>query len=101
MQHKRELGNKYVTGIHILRNDFQTDNTIQEADLVFHIADVPPEKSIPDVPSRDPPHGQTQSVGSIVPQVVRLTSRNVPGYSVEEQLHGLNNVLRVHKIMVV
>jgi|SRR5690242_11230749 len=99
MQHKKELGNKYVTGVRVLRNDEQVDDTIEEADLVFYIADVPPEKSIPDAPSQNPPQGLPQSVGLVAPQLVGLSRRETSGYSMKEHLHGRNNILRVHKIM--
>lgn len=99
MQHKKELGNKYVTGVRVLRNDEQADDTIQEADLVFHIANVPPEQSVPDAPGQDPQQGQPQSDGLVVPQLADLTIRDIPGQPVEEHVLGPNNFLRVHTVV--
>ncbi|KAF3053141.1 hypothetical protein E8E11_010461 [Didymella keratinophila] len=50
MRHKKELGNKYVTGVRVLRNDGIPGDTRAEVDLVFHIGDVPPEKQREDEP---------------------------------------------------
>lgn len=56
MQHKRELGNKYVSGVTVAGND---DIFVKKApNLAFHIADVPREDFKADPPSHDPPQGQ-------------------------------------------
>lgn len=41
MQHKNELGNKYVSGVRVLRNDGIEGDGQEEVDLVFHIEEVP------------------------------------------------------------
>ena len=55
MQHKKELGNKYVKGVRVLKNDAKQDGVEERADLVFDIADVPSDEPMPDAP-QDPTH---------------------------------------------
>lgn len=99
MQHKKGLGNKYVAGVRILRNDEQVDDTIQEADLVFYVDNVPPEKSIPVAPSQHPSQDRPESDGLITRQLASLTIRDKPGHKFEERVLGPNNFLRVHTII--
>lgn len=95
MQHKKELGNKYVTGVRILRNDGSPGHTRTEVDLVFHIEDVPPEKEITDEPMDvDTPQG---GAGIKASAAAGLVARDA--VVVEEQALGPNNILRVHKFV--
>lgn len=87
---------KYVTGVRILRNDEQTDGTVQEADLVFDIADVLPERQIQETANKDSPQGQRQSGTSASS---RLTLRNDPGHVVAEYVLGPKNILRINTLV--
>lgn len=100
MQHKRELGNKYVTGVRILRNDAQAEGEDQHADLVFDIADVPIEEQSPDVPMQDPPQGKIQSDAPITSTFNNLTIREAPECTAKEQILGPRNILRTHTVIV-
>ncbi|KAJ8110057.1 hypothetical protein OPT61_g6997 [Boeremia exigua] len=91
MQHKKELGDKYVAGVRILRNDDQANDADRGADLVFDIVDMPPEELIPDAPDQEHPQDKGDSGG--------LTPRTLPGFSTEERALGPNSVLRLHTIM--
>ena len=42
MQHKRELGDKYVSGVRIVKAEPRTQGNPDYANLVFYIEDVPP-----------------------------------------------------------
>jgi hypothetical protein len=96
MQHKKELGNKYVSGVRVLRNDGVEGDTHEEVDLVFHIEEVPPEKEITDEPMDvDSPQG---AAGTNALAVANLALRRAAAYPVEEQVLGSNNVLWVHRV---
>lgn len=99
MQHKEELGNKYVAGVRVLRNDGTEYDTHEEVDLVFYIADVPPERQIPNEPNQDPPQSRAETNALAAAASAYLVQRNAPGYPVEEHVLGSNNILRVHTIM--
>lgn len=100
MQHKRELGRKYVTGVRILLNDLQEANHEHRADLVFYIADVPPEQQPQVEPSPTPSQGQVQADALITSVINNLTSRDLPGFTVEEHILGPHNLLRTHTFIV-
>ncbi|KAJ4380521.1 hypothetical protein N0V86_003878 [Didymella sp. IMI 355093] len=101
MQHKKELGNKYVSGVGVLRNDGTEYDTHDEVDLVFHIEGVAPEKQIIDEPMDvDPPQGLSETDDLAVAVAANLIPRNTAMYWVEEQVLGSNTILRVHKMMV-
>lgn len=98
MQHKSELGSKYVSGIAIMRNDRPKDGP-EAPDLVFYIRDGPPEKFIPDALEQDP-QGQAQPAAIPAAPVLRnIAIRGLSDHSVEEHVLGPNNILRVHTIM--
>lgn len=106
MQHKAELGNKYVIGVNIVQNDKHQDGDIDIPDLIFHIMDVSPERLAPDPPNTDPSQGQPQP-----PAVLQAVGRSIvealPGdrpflnsSTVKKHVLGEKNVLRVHTIKV-
>ncbi len=98
MQHKKELGNKYVTGIRILRNDDQASDADRGADLVFYIENVPAGGAIQDVPDQDPPQGQPPPASLATSQPKNLGLRDLPRHWVEERVLGPKNLLRVYTI---
>jgi hypothetical protein len=91
---------KYVSGVRVLRNDGTEYDTHDEVDLVFYIADVPPEKQITDEPMDiDHSQGLAETGDFAVAVAANLVPRNTAVYWVEEQVLGSNNILRVHKMM--
>ena len=95
MQHKKELGDKYVTGVRVLRNDGIPGDTDVYVDLVFYIEAVPPEKQREDEPMdvdspQDGAGVNARAVGS---------SSSRKASMVKEQVLGPNNILRVHKVI--
>jgi len=95
MQHKKELGNKYVTGVRVLRNDGIPGDTRAEVDLVFHIIDVPPEKQRED----EPMDVDSQQGGAGVNARAVGSLASTDAAVVEEQVLGSNNILRVHRVV--
>lgn len=94
MQHKKELGNMYVIGVRILRNDGSPGDTHTEVDLVFHIEDIPPEKRITDEPiDVNIPLGRA---GIQASAVVGLVAGDA--VAAEEEALGPNDILRPHKV---
>lgn len=88
---KKELGNKYVSGISIVRNDMHDEP--DPPDLVFYISDVPPEKSIPDVPDHDPPQGQPKLTPEpAAPALEKFSLKDVAECPVEEHVLGCKDV---------
>jgi hypothetical protein len=103
LQHKAELGNKYVSGISIIHGDVPDNFKVNFADLIFYIADVLPEKLIPGSPYQDPPQGQPQSTAA--PALGELDTRHWLGDKsftqvdfVEKRMPQEKNVLRVHTV---
>ena len=88
IQHKKELGNKYVKGVRILKNDAKQDGVEERADLVFDIADVPPDEPMLDTPdTHKPPSKAVNSLklprrplheNFLVPNIV-LPTRTIAG----------------------
>jgi hypothetical protein len=77
MQHKKELGDKYVKGVRILRNERQQDGVEERADLVFDIADHPPDEPMPDAP-HDPTHDDPDTHMPDAPPRKAVNSRKLP-----------------------
>lgn len=97
IQHKEELGNRYVIGVRVLRNDQVEGDTHEEVDLVFHIEEVPPEKEITDEPMDV---GSSQSVaGNSALAIANMVPNHAAGHPVEGQILGSNNILRIHRIV--
>jgi hypothetical protein len=92
MQHKKDLGDKYVKGVRILRSDLKQDGVEERADLVFDIADLPPDAPIPDAP-QDPTH---DTLGTHMPDASprkAVSSRKFSRRPVHEDFRASNNVL--------
>ncbi|KAF3040885.1 hypothetical protein E8E12_003225 [Didymella heteroderae] len=96
MQHKKDLGNKYISSVRVLRNDRIQGDTHDEVDLVFHIEDVPPERRVTDEPLDVDPSQVGTQINALA--VANLIPRNDVVYPVAEQVLGSNNILRIHRI---
>jgi hypothetical protein len=85
MQHKKELGDKYVKGVRILKNDLKQDDVEERADLVFDIADVPPDEPKSDAP-QDPTHDTPDTHDPDTPSRKAVNSGKLPRRPVHENL---------------
>lgn len=96
MQHKKDLGHKYIKGVRVLKNEDIGLTVAHRADLVFDIADYPPDEEMPDAPQNPdtempdaPPHRLRSHRRESKP------ADDAPHSVTEEEL-GPNNVLRTH-----